>query len=162
MNDPKWTAHKFALGEVAGRATLNVAKFNTFSSLLPQTRNAAAFEENSAVSYVEEVDVFRLDDICKLQQSDRPFLKIDAQGFEQQILRGASGALKVMHGVLLETPIVHMYEQVWSFDEAIQFMRSAGFILAQVKPVNFLWRQDPVSISELDCVFRRMDENLDR
>ncbi len=160
-NDAKWIAHNFALGEVSGRAKLNVAKFNTFSSLLPQTRNAAAFEENSAVSYVEEIDVFRLDDICKLQQSERPFLKIDAQGFEQQILLGASNALKVIHGVLLEVPIVHMYEQVWSFEEAIRIMRIAGFVLAQIKPVSFLWRQDPTSISELDCLFRRVNETFD-
>jgi len=160
-NDPKWKAKKLALGQTSGWAKLNVSRFDTFSSLLPQTTNAAAFEKYSAVDHAEIVEVCRLDDVCKLQGSDRPFLKIDTQGFEQQVLSGARNTLSSMLGVLLEIPIVHMYEQVWSFEEASRFMRSAGFVLAQVKPVNYLWRQDPVSVSELDCLFRRMNEAFD-
>ena len=161
LNDPKWTAHNFALGDSTGHTKLNVSKFNTFSSLRPQTKNAAAFEENSAVSHIEEVEMFRLDDIYKLQVSDRPFLKIDAQGFEQQVLVGASELLNSILGVLMEIPVVHMYEQVWSFEEALRFMRSTGFVLAQIKPVNCLWRQDSVAISELDCLFRRVNKSFD-
>lgn len=88
-------------------------------------------------------------------------MKIDTQGFEQKVLLGASNALKHILGVLLEISIVHMYKGVWSFEEALQFMKSSGFVLAQIKPVNFLWRQDPVSVSKLDCVFRRTDQKLD-
>jgi FkbM family methyltransferase len=160
-SDPKWTAHNFALGELSGRAKLNVSMFNTYSSLLSQTSNARAFEASSFVDHIEEVDVFRLDDVYNLQASDRPFLKIDTQGFEQQVLRGAPKMLKDVLGVMLEIPIVRMYEEVWSFEEALQFMKSVGFTLAQIEPVNFLWRQDPVSISELDCVFRRANEEID-
>lgn len=71
--DPKWTAQKLALGEHPGRALLNVSKFNTFSSLLSQTANAAAFEKNSAVCDVELIHVVRLDDACKFHPSDRFF-----------------------------------------------------------------------------------------
>jgi FkbM family methyltransferase len=159
--DSNWTAHNLALGDIPGRATLNISKFSTFSSLLPQTMNANAFEENSAVSHTEEITVVRLDDICRLQDSDRPFMKIDTQGFEQKVLWGAPNTLKRLFGVLLEIPIARMYEGVWSFEEAIRFMRSVGFVPAQIRPVNFLWRQDPVSVSEFDCLFRRISGQLD-
>jgi FkbM family methyltransferase len=160
-DDTNWTAHKVALGEVPGLGKLNVSRSDTFSSLLAQTKNACAFEESSTVDHVEEVEIFRMDDLCDLKVSDRAFLKVDAQGFERQILSGAPTVLSKVLGVLLEIPIVHMYENVWRVEDAIGFMRSLGFVLAQIKPVNFLWRQDPVSVSEFDCVFRRIAEALD-
>src|SRR5438067_4510562 len=117
--DANWTAHKVALGEAPGSGKLNVTRSDTFSSLLIQTQNACAFEESSTVDHVEEVEVFRMDDLCHLKVSDRAFLKVDAQGFEKQILSGAPTVLKRVLGVLLEIPIVHMYENVWRFEDAI-------------------------------------------
>ena len=159
--DTRWTVHKVALGSSPAKAQLRVSRSSTFSSLLSQTRNAAAFEESSSVSHFEEIDVRRMDDLCDLTESDKVFLKIDTQGFEKQVLGGAENILKVALGVLLELPIVHMYENVWAFEEAIGFMKSVGFVPAQITSVNFLWRQDPVSVSEFDCVFRRADALLD-
>jgi FkbM family methyltransferase len=161
-DDGRWIAHKVALGDCRGRVKLNVSRSHTFSSVLSQTPNAFAFERNSVVDHVEEVDVARLDDVCEIKPQDRVFLKVDTQGFEEQVLNGARVTLSSVLGVLLELPLVHMYEQVWSFEQALRFMDSAGFVLAQIQPVNFLWRQDPVSVSELDCVFRRKTEALDK
>jgi len=159
--DRRWVPLKLSLGDRPGRVKLNVSRYNTFSSVLRQTSNASAFEKNSAVDHVEEVEMACLDDVCEIKPNDRVFLKVDTQGFEEQVLNGARITLNSALGVLLEVPVVHMYEQVWSFEQALRFMDSVGFVLAQIKPVNFLWRQDPVSVSELDCVFRRKIESID-
>ena len=71
---------------------------------------------------------------------------------------GAQIALKLTLGVMLEVPVVHMYEPVWSFEQALRFMDSGGFVLAKIKPVNFLWRQDPVAVSELIACFEYLSE----
>jgi FkbM family methyltransferase len=157
-DDKKWTAHNFALGESTGLTRLNVSKEDTFSSILPLAENAASFDLNSRVDHVEEVEIFRMDDVCRLQYSDRAFLKIDTQGFEKQVLNGASTILQSLLGVLLEIPVVHLYENVWNLEECVSYMRSVKFVLAQVKPVNYLGQQDPVSVCDLDCVFRRISE----
>jgi FkbM family methyltransferase len=159
--DRRWIAHKLSLGERPGRVKLNVSRSHTFSSMRSQTANASAFERNSLVDHVEEVEMVRLDDVYDFKPQDRLFLKVDTQGFEEQVLNGARVTLNSVLGVMLEVPVVHMYEQVWNFEEALRFMDSAGFVLAQINPVNFLWRQDPVSVSELDCVFRRKTKALD-
>jgi FkbM family methyltransferase len=159
--DKKWEAHRIALGEVSGRANLNVSMSDTFNSLLPQTRNAFAFEQQSAVLRLEEIEIVCLDEVCNLQASDRAFLKIDTQGFEKNVLSGGLNTLEAVQGILLEIPIVRMYENVWSFEEAVEFMKSVGFVPSQIDPVNFLWRQDPVSVSEFDCLFRRICKGLD-
>jgi FkbM family methyltransferase len=160
-NDGNWKGYRLAIGDRPGLVKLNVSRCHTFSSVLSQTTNASAFERDSEVGHVEEVEMVRLDDVREIKTQDRAFLKVDTQGFEKQVLTGAPIILKSIFGVLLEIPIVHMYQQVWSFEEALRFMNSIGFVLAQIEPVNFLWRQDPVSVSELDCVFRRKTEALD-
>lgn len=75
----------------------------------------------------------------------RVFLKVDTQGFEQSVLR---------EGVY--SPLIHLYEDTWKFDEAQRFMREAGFTLSQMRPVTYhSW--DPASLLEVDCLFRRTD-----
>jgi hypothetical protein len=56
-------------------------------------------------------------------------------------------------GILLELPIVHVYQGEWQFHEAVKFMDDAGFVLAQIQPVNY-HGADNVSVIELDCLFR--------
>jgi hypothetical protein len=92
--------------------------------------------------------------------SGNTLLKIDTQGYERQVLEGARNVLPMMTAVLLELPIVHLYEETWRFYEALEFMATAGFIPAQIHPVNY-HSLDEVSLVEVDCLFRRRDARLD-
>ncbi len=82
------------------------------------------------------------------------FLKIDTQGYERPILDGAREVLSQVVGVQLELPLVHLYENTWSLGDALVYMGDAGFVLAQLTPVNCL-REGPVSAIEINGVFRR-------
>jgi FkbM family methyltransferase len=157
--DGNWQTNNFALGAKAGSATINVADVSVFSSILPSTIAAANYDCNVAVSRTEIIDVRTLDEVCP----DLPgnvLLKIDTQGYERQVLEGARHTLPGFKGVLLELPIVHLYEGTWQFHEAIAFMAEAGFIPAQIHPVNY-HSVDPVSLIEVDCLFRPRDRRLD-
>ena len=87
-------------------------------------------------------------------------LKIDTQGYEQQVLQGGRHLLPMMKGVLMELPIIHLYEATWQFHEAVAFMEEAGFIPAQIHPVNY-HPTDSMSLIEVDCLFRPRDSRLD-
>ena len=65
-----------------------------------------------------------------------------------------------MKGVLMELPIIHLYEGTWRFHEAIAFMAAAGFVPAQIHPVSY-HSADEASLVEVDCLFRRHDARLD-
>jgi hypothetical protein len=65
-----------------------------------------------------------------------------------------------LEGVLLELPIIHLYERTWQFHEALAFMAERGFVPAQIHPVNYHWK-DQASLVEVDCLFRMRDEALD-
>lgn len=156
--DGAWSALKVACGSEPGEAEINLSEDERFNSFLPMNKTAQAFDPKSGVVGTEMVPVQRLDAIMLDQQPFwRPFLKIDTQGFERQVLDGAPDLLRRCQGVQLELPIAHLYDGVWSLREALDYMDAAGFVLAQTVPTN-VFPHDKASAIELDCVFRRKDE----
>lgn len=158
-NDPKWETYNFGLGAKAERTDINVSGYSTFSSLRPLTEAATRHEQLAAVEHTEEIEIRTLDDVLP-DPSGNILLKVDTQGFEQQVLQGAGATLHALKGVLIELPIIQLYEGNWSFHEALAFMAQAGFVPAQIHPVNF-HSQDTLSVVEVDCLFRPLDPRLD-
>jgi FkbM family methyltransferase len=152
--DGNWETHHVALGSAAGHMVLNVSYDSRFSSILDQTAVAQRFDTNASVVQHEEVGVLRLDDFFPPYRDRTVFLKIDTQGYEYAILEGAPKTLPQVVGVQLELPIVHLYKNTWSLVEALAYMRHAGFVPAQLTPVNWL-SDDSASLLEIDAVFRR-------
>jgi FkbM family methyltransferase len=157
--DAGWEANRFALGAATGSATINVAESSVFSSMLPSTHAAMGFASTAAVTREETIEVRTLDDVCR-GLSDNVLLKIDTQGFERQVLEGGRTILPMLKGVLMELPIIHLYEDTWRFHEAVAFMDDAGFVPAQIRPVNF-HSVDTVSLLEVDCLFRPRNKHID-
>jgi FkbM family methyltransferase len=157
--DTDWETYNYALGTEAGSAEIHVAESTVFSSMLASTQAATRFATTAAVAGTETIEVRRLDDVCHAM-SGNVLLKIDTQGFEQQVLEGGRSVLPMMKGILMELPIIHLYEATWRFHEAVAFMDDAGFVPAQVRPVNF-HSTDTVSLVEVDCLFRPRDPRVD-
>lgn len=129
--DPDWTAHQVALGAQAGTADLNIASNRTSSSLLPMLEAHTVAAPH--VRYVDrrEVEVARLDAlaVAPIAAARRPFLKVDTQGFEREVLAGASGVLDDLAGLQLELSFVELYEGGMLIDEAVSWAYRAGFQL---------------------------------
>jgi FkbM family methyltransferase len=159
MADGDWTVNNFALGAAAEQATINVSEASVFSSILPSRTAAAGFNDTAAVTRTETIEVRRLDDVFPAL-SGNVLLKIDTQGYERQVLEGGARSLAKVNGVLMELPIIHLYEGTWRFHEAVAFMDAAGFVPAQIHPVNY-HSADGVSLVEVDCLFRPRDNRLD-
>ncbi len=151
--DGNWDANNFALGAAAGETTINVADSSVFSSILPSTGELTQFDGGSAVTHTERIRLKTLDEVAP-RPAGQVLLKIDTQGYEKQVLEGGPKTLAQVSGVLMELPIVNLYEGTWRFHEALKFMSSAGFTIAQFHPVNY-HSEDKVSLVEVDCLFRR-------
>lgn len=151
--DPRWTALKLAAGREPGQATISVSRDDRFSSFHRLSAEGVAYDPKAAVIAEEAVEVVTLDGLLADNASQRPFLKIDTQGFERAILEGSGTFLNRCVGVQLELPIQQLYEDVWSLEEALSFMEDRGFMIAQTAPTNPR-HDDPASVAELDCVFR--------
>lgn len=132
--DPDWTCLNTALGSAAGRQAINIASNSDSSSLLPM-----APEHRSAAPHVgyvgqEEITVSRLDDVAPehLTPGSRPFLKIDTQGFEGEVLAGGARTLEACVGLQLELSFVPLYSGGMLVDEAISFAYDHGFQMVAV------------------------------
>jgi FkbM family methyltransferase len=157
VRDGNWEAHNYALGAASGASTINVAKLSVFSSILRTRKEAVEFHEGAVTLHEESIQMRTLDEVA-FELSGTLFLKIDTQGYEKQVLLGGHRTLPRLKGVLMELPLIHLYQGTWQFHEAIKFMAAAGFVLAQIHPVNY-HTKDSVSLLEVDCLFRKQSQD---
>lgn len=125
-----WHIHsRVALGSKQGTATINISANSVSSSILPMLDSHLIAAQESAYSSSESTDVTRLDSVAPLylKEDDRPFIKIDTQGFEWQVLDGAPETLKKAQGVLLELSLTPLYDGQHMWLELIERMAANGF-----------------------------------
>ena len=120
-----------ALGAQKGSATLNLAGNSVSSSLLPMRHEHVSALPASAYVSSQEVKVERLDDVALslMPEKGMAFLKVDTQGFELEVLRGAAGILPRTAAIQIEMSLVPLYEGAPEFAEARRYVESLGFEL---------------------------------
>ena len=150
---PPWTAVNIGLGDRSGTATIHVAGNSECSSLLPMSARHA--EADASVRYVaeESIRISTLQEVWNDHSGpgDRTYLKIDAQGFERHIIRGAGPVLQRALGIQLELSFTPLYEGETPFREMVDEMKSLGFLLRTVEPMYV----DPKTgeLLQLDAIF---------
>jgi FkbM family methyltransferase len=130
--DMSWHVHsRAAIGDTDGITRINIAGNSVSSSLLPMTDKHRSAASISAYVGAEDVPVRRLDSIAHeyIGGGKTVFLKIDAQGFEWQILDGASATLPRLRGILCELSLVPLYEGQRLWSEVIDRLEGEGFTL---------------------------------
>lgn len=130
--DSKWRIHpRTAVGDQDGEIEINIAGNSVSSSVLPMLEAHSSAAMGSAYVASERTPLSRLDSVAPtyLSANARPFIKIDTQGFESQVLDGAVETLELTQGVLLELSLVPLYEGQTLWMEMIQRMADQGFTL---------------------------------
>jgi len=122
--------HAIALGDEDGEAEMHLASREDSSSLLAlgdaQKRLFSMNEER-----VLTVPVCRLDDIVRPGDLVRPtLLKIDVQGFEFEVLKGAVGLLDAVDEVYVECSFVELYVGQRLAADVAEFLQGFGLFEA--------------------------------
>jgi FkbM family methyltransferase len=136
--DSMWEAYpRCALGDHNGGVEINIAGNSVSSSILPMLESHRSAAPESRYIGKEVVSVKTLDAIAGqyLKDARAPFLKIDTQGFEWQVLDGARGTLPQIKGILVELSLVPLYEGQHLWREVIDRLEAEGFTLWAFKPV---------------------------
>ncbi|MFA4927866.1 MAG: FkbM family methyltransferase [Patulibacter sp.] len=121
-----------AVGAEPGTAVLHVAAADDSSSLLPiGTRQRTEFPGTHETGRIE-VPVTPLSEFLGADLAQPALLKIDVQGLELEVLRGAGDALSRVDTVLVECSFVELYEGQALADDVIVHMAQRGFRLAGV------------------------------
>lgn len=134
-----------ALGEDRGTSELNLYSGNRMNSLLrlddgPGNVMGKSFTRAGSVKVRREA----LDFFCTDSGIDRiDVLKIDTQGYDLQVLKGARRLLeeKRIKTILLEVNFVPMYKRQATFSELHEFLSSFGYRFVdfynQVRPDDY-------------------------
>lgn len=153
--DPAWRVFQVALGAEAARRPISVTSISQLSSFRPLNRYASEeLPQASEVVAREEVDVQTLNDSWPTFLDDLPhsrlFLKLDTQGWDLEVLTGASQLVDRLAGLQLESALRPIYEGAPGFSETLDHVSELGFDLTGVFPVN---RDSLGRLIEVDCVF---------
>jgi FkbM family methyltransferase len=135
--DLRWrVAPRMALGEAEGKIDIHVAG-NSFSSsileMLPKHEQAAP---GSAIVGSESVPLRRLDRVASdyMTGAKSVLLKIDTQGYEDRVLKGATGVLDKVRAIQAELSLVPLYSGQPLFDEMREKIETMGFVLFAIFP----------------------------
>ena len=155
-DDLRWECRRVALGDRSGQAELHLAGNSSSSSLLDMSPQHLASAPESRFVGDEVVPVASLDSLRHelIQPSDRVYLKVDVQGLELEVLRGAVETLRQVVLVEAELSLVQLYEGAPLFAEVIEHLAMSGFGVLALEPVFI----DPTDrrVLQVDGLFGRV------
>lgn len=134
-DDLRWQCVQTAVGSTEGTATLHVSANSVSSSLLTMERRHIDADPASCAVRTVEVPVVTLDAWSRtVVLPDELWLKIDTQGYEADILAGASTLLGRVDMLRLELSLVPLYQGQPDYLQLIAELRERGLMLAHVEP----------------------------
>ncbi len=146
---------KLALSDKEETANLNLFHGSELNSLLPQTMAAERYNAVFIPTGIEQVQTVRLDTFCERHQISKiEILKVDTQGFELHVLRGAerllsSGSVNLIH---LELNLVPVYQGQPTFSDVFDGCLSKfGFGVVGFYDVG---RDENGCIKNFDALFK--------
>jgi FkbM family methyltransferase len=155
--DPLWdAAPRGAIGSEDGEIDIHVAGNSRSSSALNMLDTLKQIAPETAYTGTERVPLRRLDSIAKdyVAPDSVPFIKMDTQGFESEVLKGAPELLKRVAGLNLELTLVPLYEGQLLFEEMFTGITALGFEAWDFSPA-FVDRQTGRLLQADVTFFRR-------
>ncbi len=152
-NDDRWEVFMCALGRTSGSSSLFVTDDSQSSSLLKPETGTRQFSFLAGDTTID-VEVACLDDFdLRVDERNGLLLKMDVQGYELEVLRGAGDTLARTSVVECELSLVPLYEGQAMMEEVVAYLRGAGFA-----PVCLMrGYTDPVThrVIQMDGIFLR-------
>lgn len=151
----KWfVAERCAIGEMDGETEINISKNSESSSILQMCQSHLNAAPNTYTVGKEKVNLKKLDTVAipYLQSAKNPLLKLDVQGYEDFVLRGAKKILPQLKGIMLEMSLVQLYKGETLYLDMIKKIENMGFELYDINPG---WRDKNLKMLQMDCIFFR-------
>lgn len=131
-----WEALNFGLGDFDGESIINISANSESSSFLNMLPVHIKHRPESKFIGKEKVTIKKLDSVFHnfSNDSDNIFLKIDAQGYEYNILQGGNKSLNNIDGLQIEMSLEPLYEGEKLICELIGYIETKGYKLMSIEP----------------------------
>jgi FkbM family methyltransferase len=156
--DRRWNGLRLALGDRNAEAGLHLYRKALFNSLLlPNEYGSSRFSALAGPEAMERVDVRTLadvfDQVTAHVDEPRVHLKIDTQGFDPAVIRGATGVLDRVVSIQTEVSLKPIYDHQPTWLEAIRELGGLGYEVTGMFPVSR--DSDGLRVIEFDCTLCR-------
>lgn len=148
--DGNWRVMEVALGESDGRLELNVCASTTFSSFKDPDPKGK-FVASQVVTGRDLVEIRRLDSFPVVKGA-RIYLKMDTQGFDLEVIKGATGLLDRVVAVQTEVAFIPLYKDVPDWQESVATFRRLGFAVSGFFSVS---HDEAARLVTCDCLLVR-------
>ena len=143
-----------ALGNRADTVKLNVTNRSDSSSMLEPTLQSEIFPGTHKVTS-EKITILALTDIISDEEIICPaLLKIDVQGYELEVLKGALPKLSKFQYVLVEVCFVELYEEQPLAHEVDALLRKNNFILRSMQQP--IYNQSGARAIQADLLYEKV------
>jgi FkbM family methyltransferase len=151
--DGRWRALRVAAADVDGEIELRVTADSRSSSVLARNERFAD-QPGWAPREVVRVPARRLATLAPelLEAGERAHLKLDVQGYENQVLEGAAEALARFESLELELNVAPLYEGQAQLADMVTLLAERGFEMVSLEPILL---DDRGRLVELDGLFAR-------
>lgn len=124
------------------------------------TGSSVLSERTSAERNEIKLRMRTLDELVAAEVKLPILLKLDVQGYELEVLRGAQQVLSKVEVVILECSLIQYNEGAPLFAEVIRFMQERGFVTYDF--CGLMRRTGDGALFQVDVVFLREDSALRR
>jgi FkbM family methyltransferase len=151
---PRWHIEECALGTTPGTVRFQQMQNDQFNSLYtPRADQAGGLQYMNNVKEAIAVEMRTLEDVYSKWKHilgfKRPFLKMDTQGNDVEVVRSGLNCAGEFIGLQSELAFETLYENTPAYAEALKAYRDLGFVLSAMFPNNS--DHFPYLI-EMDCV----------
>lgn len=153
--DARWTVYPFVLGAASGDSPLHIMEGDTLHSFLPPTLSGIErLDSLTRIVRSETVSVRTLDEMLsreELSSFRSVFLKMNTQGFDGEVLKGAGGSLSRIAALQSEISCIPIYRNMTDWLTSRKDFEERGFTVTGMFPVNrdehFGWSNSIVWLS---------------
>ena len=150
--DHRWFVHQVAMGDVCGEKTIHVTESSDLSSFLePNDFGKEEFKPIKVISE-EAVEVSTIENFLTTHVTDcdkrRILLKMDTQGYDLTVFKGALKVMDRIVCILSELSVAPIYSNMPHYVDSLMEYEEYGFVVCGFYPVS---RKDDLSLIEFDC-----------
>jgi len=152
-NDKRWKGFNVGLGSEDAERTFNVSVVSSEMSSFLNPRDPN-WELQPETVEMKKLDSLFETILAQIPTPPRIFLKMDTQGYDVEVIKGAQRCIGRIHGLQSELSVVPIYENMPSYLEALRTYQELGFALTSLTEVARDVRDK--NLVELNCVMVRL------
>lgn len=156
QGDKNWHAEQIALGSASGLAEFHAydqSELGSFRHFNTSTHVPRSIIDNKYTVNVQTIAEY----ITKAREKynfQAPFLKLDTQGFDAEVVKGAGISINNFVGLQSEIAFQNIYENSPDYVTSIKLYESLGFVMSRLVPIHEIHFPELV---EMDVIMIRSD-----